>query len=136
MNLQLGKPNVEQQNLKYSGLLALKLMLSGMLQHDQPSLKYSGVLDLKQKLSGQLQHDQLSLKNSGVLDLKQMLSGMQSPEKPSVLNRLLLDLLLLLFDLPPVYPTKHKMKLTIGDKVMQVFSDDLGKPVKPPKQNI
>jgi hypothetical protein len=38
MNLQLGKPNVEQPNLKYSGLLGLKQMLSGMLQHDQPSL--------------------------------------------------------------------------------------------------
>jgi hypothetical protein len=63
MNLQLGKPNVEQRNLKYSGLLDLKKMLSGMLQHDQPSLKYSGVLDLKQKLSGQLQHDQPSLNN-------------------------------------------------------------------------
>jgi hypothetical protein len=68
--------------------------------------------------------------------LKQMLSGMQSPEKPSVPNKLLLDLLLPLLDLPPLYPTKPKMKLLIGDKVMQVFSDDLGKLVKPPKQNI
>jgi len=58
---------------------------------------------------------------------------MQSPEKLSVLNKLLLDLLLALLDLPP---TKPKMKLPIGDKVMQVFSDDLGKPVKPPKQTI
>ncbi len=34
MNLQLGKPDVEQRNLKYSGVLDLKQMLSGMLQHD------------------------------------------------------------------------------------------------------
>ncbi len=58
---------------------------------------------------------------------------MQSPEKLSVLNKLLLDLLLALLDLPLLYPTKPKMKLPIGDKVMQVFSDDLGKPIKPPK---
>jgi hypothetical protein len=32
------KPNGEQWNLKYSGLLDLKQMLSGMLQHDQSSL--------------------------------------------------------------------------------------------------
>jgi hypothetical protein len=70
------------------------------------------------------------------LDVLLMRQGIHSPEKPSVLNKLLLDLLLPLLDLPPVYPTKPKMKLTIGDKVMQVFSDDLGKPVKPPKQNI
>jgi hypothetical protein len=38
MNLQLGKLNVELRILKYSGLLDLKQMLSGMLQHDQPSL--------------------------------------------------------------------------------------------------
>jgi hypothetical protein len=38
MNLQLGKPNVEQRNLKYSGVLDLKQTLSGMLKHDQPSL--------------------------------------------------------------------------------------------------
>jgi hypothetical protein len=38
MNLQLGKLNVEPRNLKYSGLLDLKQMLPGMLQHDQQSL--------------------------------------------------------------------------------------------------
>jgi hypothetical protein len=70
------------------------------------------------------------------LDVLLMQNGIQSPEKPSVLNKLLRDLLLPLLDFPPLYPTKSKMKLLIGDKVMQVFSDDLGKPVKSPKQNI
>jgi hypothetical protein len=61
---------------------------------------------------------------------------MQSPEKPSILNKLLLDLMLPLLDFPPLYPTKPKKKLPIGDKVMQVVSVDLGKPDKPQKQTI
>jgi hypothetical protein len=61
---------------------------------------------------------------------------MQSPEKPSILNKLLLDLMLPLLDFPPLYPTKPKNKLPIGDKKMQVVSVDLGKPVKPQKKTI
>jgi hypothetical protein len=70
------------------------------------------------------------------LDVLLMRQGIQSPEQPTVLNKLLPDLLLPLLDLPPLYPTKPKIELTIGDKVMQVFSDDLEKPFKTPKQNI
>jgi hypothetical protein len=70
------------------------------------------------------------------LDVLLMRQGMQSPEKPSILNKLLLDLLLPLLDFPPLFPTKPKKKLPIGDKEMQVVSKDLLKPVKPPKQTI
>jgi hypothetical protein len=61
---------------------------------------------------------------------------MQSPEKPSILKKLLLDLMLPLLEFLPLYPTKAKNKLPIGDKVMQVVSVDLGKPDKPQKQTI
>jgi hypothetical protein len=98
--------------------------------------KFKLPLDVLLMRQGMHPPEKPSLKNSGVFDLKKMLSGMQSPEKPNVLNKLLLDLLLPLLALPPLYPTKPKMKLPIGDKVMQVFSDDLGKPVKSPKKNI
>ncbi|EFX73463.1 hypothetical protein DAPPUDRAFT_109780 [Daphnia pulex] len=41
---------------------------------------------------------------------------MQSPEKPSILKKLLLDFMLPLLEFLPLYPTKAKNKLPIGDK--------------------
>jgi hypothetical protein len=79
-----------------------------------------------------------------------MRQGMQSPEKQSILNKLLPDLLwmrlgiqspetanrLPLLYLPPLLQAQPKIKLPIGDKIMQVVSDALGKHFKPPKQTI
>ena len=70
------------------------------------------------------------------LDVPLMREGIQLSEKQSILNKLLLDLLVPLLDLLPLHLAKPKIKLAIGDKVMQVISDDLGKHVKPPKQTI
>jgi alanine racemase len=70
------------------------------------------------------------------LDVPLMREGIQLSEKQSILNKLLLELLVPLLDLLPLHLAKPKIKLAIGDKVMQVISDDLGKHVKPPKQTI
>jgi len=63
-------------------------------------------------------------------------TGMQSPEKQSLFNKLLIDLLLPLLDLPPLLQAQPKIKLPMGDKIIQVVSDALGKHVKPLKQTI